>query len=1148
MSSIPTKSRDKDLLVVPAGLQSQLSEFRGRVWTTKMLEALAFAVAAVLLAFLTVYLFDRIWDTPQIARVFLFFGALAAWVAIPYALHRWVWRHRRFDQLARLLRVREPSVGDQLLSVIELAENESEQSRSRTLCAAAIAQVAESASHRDLTQAAPSTRLRMWTSVLGIAALVVAWLAFAFPAASSNAWARFTAPWKNTPRYTFTALKPVADRIVVAHGEEAELLVRLDDASQWQPNQATMQFEGLPSPLTADLEDGVYRFTLPPQLAEVTTKLVVGDYYQSVTLEPKTRPELVGAMAQVRLPDYLQRPEPVQFDVRSGTLAAVQGSQAVINATASRDLDHASINDQAVTVQEASFNTTNLELAEEESKLSMIWRDHDGLEGKEPFEVTVNPSVDEVPTVLSQDFPRQAVVMDSEQINFQALAADDFGVKKIGISWTGLDDTLAEPVVGEKLIAAGDPNRTSMQVPATFTASKLGIDPQPIEVRLWVEDYLPNRERVYSAPHVLFVLTPEQHAIWITDQLSKWHRASLDVRDTELQLFESNKRLQTMSADELSSDEMRGEIRRQASLENANGRRLSSLAKKGELLLRQAARNPEIGVGHLDRWAEMLQILNDIGNERMPSVAELLTKASQQPGGGRGKPGSGQPSAAGQGQPGQGQPGEGQPGQGEGGQPSNDQLASDSGGQSDDQKEQMPRAGQNRDNRSGGPGKPQPKADDFVNAKQVPKISDMESSMHPNEPQEEDDDSEPVEKVGNGSRLTLPSTTITGPAGKKPPGGKPQQKKKDSDEPLEEALFEQEELLAEFEKISDELNTVLANLEGSTLVKRLKAASREQDQVAQKIGTRISSVFGNVSNVNEEDKTVLVSLSNVEEKSSQSVSYIMDDMQAYYERRRMNQFKLVLDEMKESEVLTALRKLGDEIPSKHGMSIAQAEYWSDTMDRWADDLVDPACSGQCPGSKTSEALPPSLILAVLKALESEVNLREETRVVEQARPGLVAKEHQVDSGRLSESQSEIKTQVDDVVTAIRDLPKGEDRFAKEIDLLTQVSEVMSEASKILASSETGTPAIAAETEAIELLLACKRINPKGGGGGGASPGGGGKGETQDSALALLGSGLNQNERREARDVTQATGETGRVLPEEFRGGLDKYFEQIEQEL
>ena len=50
-------------------------------------------------------------------------------------------------------------------------------------------------------------------------------------------------------------------------------------------------------------------------------------------------------------------------------------------------------------------------------------------------------------------------------------------------------------------------------------------------------------------------------------------------------------------------------------------------------------------------------------------------------------------------------------------------------------------------------------------------------------------------------------------------------------EKVDEAVNEQKDLLAEFDKIAEELNRVLANLEGSTLVKRLKAASRTQGKI-----------------------------------------------------------------------------------------------------------------------------------------------------------------------------------------------------------------------------------------------------------------------------------------------------------------------------
>ena len=191
-------------------------------------------------------------------------------------------------------------------------------------------------------------------------------------------------------------------------------------------------------------------------------------------------------------------------------------------------------------------------------------------------------------------------------------------------------------------------------------------------------------------------------------------------------------------------------------------------------------------------------------------------------------------------------------------------------------------------------------------------------------------------------------------------------------------------------------------------------------------------------------------------------------------------------------------------------------------------------------------MPPSIVLEVLQILEGEVNLREETRVAEQAKPALAADDHKQEATRLSGDQSDLKVRVDKVIERIRELPNGDQEFGKEIQLLTLVAQVMNEATGILARPDTGAPAIAAETEAIELLLQSKKINPKGGGGGGATPGGGGGGTTEDSALSLVGSGVNDKEVREDRGISQATGDSGPVLPEEFRAGLDEYFNRLER--
>jgi hypothetical protein len=361
-------------------------------------------------------------------------------------------------------------------------------------------------------------------------------------------------------------------------------------------------------------------------------------------------------------------------------------------------------------------------------------------------------------------------------------------------------------------------------------------------------------------------------------------------------------------------------------------------------------------------------------------------------------------------------------------------------------------------------------------------------------------------------------------------------------------VAKQQDLLAEFEKVAEELNRVLANLEGSTLVKRLKAQSRVQTRIATRLGDQVGEAFGAPAKRPDQVKdkrNQSEELAAQEMKSSQDVSHIVDDLQAYFERRRMVKFKNVLDEMLLHDAVGGLRQLSEDLPKENGLSIAQSEYWSDTLDRWAEDLVDPSSCGACPGCKSRDSLPPSIVLEVLQILEGEVNLREDTRVAQQAKSASEPKQHAQQAADLSRRQDKFRDRIDKVVPRIKELPDGEVTFAKEIKLLHDVSAVMTEATGILARPETGAPAIAAETEAIELLLQSKRFCG-GGGGGGSTPGGGGGGTTTDSALSLIGKGVNEKEVRRAPGAAQATGDIGTTLPEEFRTGLDAYFNGLEK--
>jgi hypothetical protein len=539
------------------------------------------------------------------------------------------------------------------------------------------------------------------------------------------------------------------------------------------------------------------------------------------------------------------------------------------------------------------------------SQVEFQWQDQLGLGGKEPFVLSINGKEDEAPSVVCDGLIPRKVVLDIEQLTFKVTARDDYGVKRVGMEWQGMDKTnFKNPAAGERVMSAGGPDKELLEMTGTFTAKSLGIEPQPVQLRLFVEDYLPGRKRVYSPNYVLFVLNAEQHAIWLAEQLSKWHRQSLDVRDRELQLYETNKQLRELPAAELDKADTRRRIEAQAEAERSNGRRLSNLVDAGEDLIKQAMRNPEFGVGHLEKWAQMLQILKDIAGNRMPSVADLLKQSAQSP-----------------------------------------TVAKNS----EENKTKM--AGQVRT--AGGGKPPEPSKEDKPKKNNVPAIVDVESSQQPRKP---NDQEQPKGESKSATSLGLPATMLAGGAGK---GGSCPTGQK-----LDEAVTKQQDLLAEFDKIADELNKLLANLEGSTLVKRLKAASRLQNRIAGRLGDHVSDSFGapaegsnkrsrpaltkedaDAASAKDGKRTLFSELSSQETQSSQNLSNIMDDMQSYFERRHFVQFKAVLDDMRQQDVVGGLRQLGDDLSKENGLSMAQCEFWSDTFDRWAEDLVEPSSGG-----------------------------------------------------------------------------------------------------------------------------------------------------------------------------------------------------------
>jgi hypothetical protein len=1087
-------------------LETKLGDFRRRVWVVKLAEGLFAAVFGIAVSYLLVFGLDRVWETPAWVRLgILILGAATLCVGLPLKWHAWVWRQRRLEDAARLLRRTFPQLGDQLLGIVELARmDHAAAGRSERLVQAAIAQAAEAVKDRDFTNAVPDPRHRQWAWAAG-AALAVAALGFVFTGdAARNAFARWIEPLGHVERFTFARVDPLPDRLVVPYAEPFNLPVRLRADTRWSPGRASGRLTGQAT-VKAALSGGVYAFSFPPQKEDTTLALWIGDVRTRILVQPRARPDLADLVVHERLPAYLKYGSEQQIEVRGGSVSVLKGAQAAFEATASREVAAAEM-DGAPQRADGAKIVTGYEPVTGDFERKFTWRDRDGLTPREPLALDVRAVGDEPPAIMASREDPEEVVLDSEVVTFDAEATDDFGVKEVGVEWDGElpQEDGTTPIHGEKISAAGGPETRDLKARATFCATREGVAPQTLDVRLWVVDYLPDRPHSRSATFTLHVLNKTDHAIWLTEQFGKWLEAAKESYERELQLHETNKELRSMSPEELDRPENRLRVERQAAAENEQAARLGSLTQSGRNLVEQATKNDEFDAKRLETWATMLKVLQDIAANRMPSVADLLKQTANAPGASGSH--TSQPSMAATSKPETG-PGKSAPSVSQGGA------------------------------LTGAPG-PLAKIDPNASPRPMaPSISDRESGyMKPGEPNPTDPNAPP--KAPGSGKLRLPNVVLDSAPTK---GTQPPPPQSPAQQTMASAITVQKDLLAQFAKVSDQLSEILASLEASTFVKRFKAASHQQMSLASTISQKTLDSFG----IARPGGDAAQPIAKTAKDQSEVVRVIQSDLDAYYQRKQDGQFKTILDEMKKTEIVRALAGDGDKVSANFsGEGMIGSEYWADTLDRWGEELVAASNCSNC-SSCSGDSLPPEIVLKVMQVLRDEMKLRDETREEENSKPAIDPGKYIEGANLLGQNQTEIGSRTQGALSDILALPEGETKFPKEIGLLKDVCSVMDDAKGILYTPDTGPQAIAAETEAIELLLQAKRSG-KGGGSGGSNPGrGSGPDSATEAALADLGPGSDAQSIVVARQVGQATGRAGRVYPEEFKTGLDQYFSLLE---
>ena len=677
---------------LPDSLRRQLEAFRGRLWFIKVAEALLAGLFGLLFSYLVVFGLDRIWNTPPAVRLVILLGGTSLFTLFaPYWIHRWVFRHRREAQLARLIARKFPRLGDRMLGVVELQDQrESKEALSPELRAAAMKAVAKQAEGRNLKAALPAPRHIRWALMVLTTAAIIAAALWKVPKPSQNAFERWLRPFSDVQRYTFTKISDFKETIIVPMDEPFSVTVSLSELSDQRPTSGVARF-GIQEPVSAQLQDDKksYTFDFPGQSEPGRVLISIGDARPVVEVIPQTRPAIKSVRATIVYPEYLQLQDKTK-ELRVGTLSGdvVVGSQVSLEATTlegrelktgmltikelpkttERDLfdsdlealgdseeigeatDNSDSNaplaadplldgekeDQPVPprilplrVAGSQMISPRISLQSQPLELQMNWEDVNGLEDAGGHRIRVEPLEDQKPIAYIQDIERQTVILEEETVSFEIIAEDDYGSKHIGYEWTGefTKPTDETPSRGSHVLELGAPNQRRLSGVVHFSPKTRNIPAQKLQVRAFVEDYFPGRGRVYSEPITLHILTKDEQAQLLKDQFDRVIGELEDAARREQNNFDENRRIEQDGAEKLQEEANKERLEQQEMNEAENIEKMSELSERMEELLGEALKNGEVEAETMQKMAETMQKMQELSKEDMPKVEKQLQEA-----------------------------------------------------------------------------------------------------------------------------------------------------------------------------------------------------------------------------------------------------------------------------------------------------------------------------------------------------------------------------------------------------------------------------------------------------------------------------------------------------------------------------------------
>lgn len=377
---------------------------------------------------------------------------------------------------------------------------------------------------------------------------------------------------------------------------------------------------------------------------------------------------------------------------------------------------------------------------------------------------------------------------------------------------------------------------------------------------------------------------------------------------------------------------------------------------------------------------------------------------------------------------------------------------------------------------------------------------------------------------------------------------------------IDKARKSQEDALASMRKSMQKLNASIEDMVARSFVNRLKQMASIEGKIGVSMREQAPSLIGVPdSQLTPDQRRAIGKLADEQSGLSRETRYVANDLEGFYARTRQEPCLQVMKEIRATNAVQRLEELASFIRDNViAMSIGQTDTWKDQFLKWAE-MLDKgnrrAGGGNRSGEGEGEQIDPrdlEVLVALVRARQREERLREQTRTLDEERPG--SKTYSSDAKRLGAIQDEIAKDV-----------RAVERLSRQEKVRTLAETVVGEmmnCSMYLRRPQTDGATIAIETTIIEMLSnaasQCAGSCKGGGGmaslmamlgmGAGASAGGGGGNPSSYASSAgntAVGGNANGGSAGEARTVERAAGRTGEALPREFRDALEAYFNALE---